>query len=338
MDSDMRRHWGHRDERYDNRYADDSDEEENKELQRGPLLTITEESSQEFSNHSRVVDTEYEEDDKEKVDDVKGDEHQQRSSNNQKKVEDDDVIVSDHEEEGPDNDFQSIPVPLHSAFGLQAEDLMLNNSMASPTGGKYRTVSVFGGVFGMLPDPVDSDNLSLSSASDGFSSDEDYSPPKRSPKRSMQSRAAATPPSISPIHQTTPPSNKAAAAAPRVVSPPSTASTPPTAIAPKQDLSPDRAKTKTYTAVDATAATTSKTNTPPKSASEAKLISDNSMARALKAFDQTESLLSRILGELESAPFYAVAPQVMEDAITTLQISKQTLESALCLEDVVLSC
>lgn len=334
----MRRHWGHRDDRYDNRYADDSDEEENKELQRGPLLTITEESSQEFSNHSRVIDTEYEEDDKEKVDDLKGDEHQQRSPNNHKKMEDDDVVVSDHEEEeeGPDNDFQSIPVPLHSAFGLQAEDLMLNNSMASPTGGKYRTVSVFGGVFGMLPDPVDSDNLSLSSASDGFSSDEDYSPPKRSPKRNMQSRAAATPPSISPIHQTTPPSNKATA--PRVVSPPLTASPPPTATEPKKDLSLNVTKTKAEAAADATAATTPKPNTPTHSASEAKLISDNSMARALKAFDQTESLLSRVLGELESAPFYAVAPQVMEDAITTLQISKQTLESALCLEDVVLSC
>ncbi|CAJ1958142.1 unnamed protein product [Cylindrotheca closterium] len=354
MDSDMMRHWGRRDVYDDWRHHSDSDnEDENKHLRlRGPLMSIAEvceDSSQEISHHSRTHGTEYGGEGKEenKVDDRKEDErgHKQNSvmnNSHSNKVEEEDHEVSDHKDE----DFMN--VPLHSAYGLQAEDLMLKNSMALPTGdgGKYRTVSVFGGVFGMLPDPVDSDNLSLSSASDGFSSDDDvYSPPKRSPKRKVgQRRNAGAPPlsTIEPPKQTTPPA-KAAAVSPRVVSPPSAASPPSiTATGSENNSPPATATTSTEAGAEAkpdaaTASVPSSTSSPTQP-SEKRANDDSSMTRALKAFDQTESLLCKVLGDLESAPFYAVPPQVMEDAITTLQVSKQSLESALCLEDVVLSC
>jgi len=334
MNSNMMTFWGSRNVYDDRQYGDDSDSEDDEQnalRQRGKLMTITEESSQELIFHQTSQDshhvhiTEYGEEEKGEEDDDdplnENEQAQLRNYNLHHNVEAEEPI-SDHDEEGTHNDFHSSA--LHTSFGLQAEDLELNNSMTSPAGGKYRTVSVFGGVFAMPPDPVDSDSCSLSSASDGFSSDEDYSPPPpmRSPEpRNTRGRIATTTttsPSIA--RQTTP---NRTTTTPRVVSPPLTSSLPPTATK--------------ESATDALSPAANASITSPRSGVPA-AIGDNSMARALDAFDQTDSLISKLLQELESSPFHAVAPEGVEEAITALQASKQTIQSALYLEDFVISC
>lgn len=373
----MMRHWGSRPD-YSRRYWDDEDETPKQEQQpeislKGKLMPIAEESSQDLQ--STTVQEDVEEEEEEVEEDENVDEAIRNQSSlkyhneiQQVQSQDDnnDTAMDDHEQEGPLNDFHSM-VPLHTAFGLQAEDLMLNSSMASPTGGKYRTVSVFGGVFAMPEDPVDSDNLSLSSASDGFSSDgEDYAPPKRSPKRQTQRRT------VSQTTTTTPPPNKTPLETPRIVSPALTSS-PQSAVAEEEsekdtakatscspiattpssplEESSTSAQIATFKESEVTTSDSSPVAPAAAASSEAESTSipplaeqkvttstttDTSITRALEAFDQTESLLSKVLGELEQARLCNA--QVMEDAITSLQVSKQTLESALCLEDTVMSC
>jgi hypothetical protein len=155
-DTDMMRHWGRRDD--DDERHSDADSEGGKKRFR--LATI----SEELSHQTRQEDESL-------IDDggcAKSEEQEEAS----------DEDMSDHNYEVPHNDFQG--APLHTTFGALGDDVMLNNNTAAACG-KYRTVSIFGGVFDM-PDPsgdAGSTGMSLSSSSD-FS--DDFSPPRPKPK------------------------------------------------------------------------------------------------------------------------------------------------------------
>lgn len=163
---DMRRHWGRGDYDDDDRYADtDSADAKNK---KGASFRRLESIAEEASSSHEMMSHQAGEEGEGKVHDLRFDE-----SDNEE---------DDHAEVQADPLDEFVDVPLHATLGALGDDsLMLNNaSSAAGGGGKYRTVSIFGGVFDM-PDPTGDDGNSVSSSSsDGFSDDE-FSPP--APKR-----------------------------------------------------------------------------------------------------------------------------------------------------------
>jgi hypothetical protein len=167
---DMMRHWGRRD--HDDERHSDADSEGGKKRFRLP--TISEEPS-----HDDLISHQTRQEDLSLIDDggcAKSEEQEGAS----------DEDTSDHNYEVPHNDFQG--APLHTTFGALGDGVMLNTNTAA-AGGKYRTVSIFGGVFDM-PDPSgdgDADSMALSSSSD-FSDDFSPPPPKPKPKEVAQQK------------------------------------------------------------------------------------------------------------------------------------------------------
>jgi hypothetical protein len=138
---DMIRHWGKRD--YVNEVSDSDSEFGN-----GLLPTILEEDDC-HSDEDEIFDQEY------------GNPDEDTSSSNE------DEDGDNHDGVLNEEDDSSLKKPqLHDEIG--GDNLLLNAS-ASATG-KYRSVSIFGGVFDM-PDPA-SDDDSISSSTDCFSDDD----------------------------------------------------------------------------------------------------------------------------------------------------------------------
>lgn len=138
---DMIRHWGKRD------YVDEVSDSDS-EFGKGLLPTILEEDDC-HSDEDEIFDQEY------------GNADEETSSSNDDEDDDNYGGVLNAED---DSSFKK--PQLHDEIG--GDNLLLNAS-ASATG-KYRTVSMFGGVFDM-PDPT-GDNDSISSSTDCFSDDD----------------------------------------------------------------------------------------------------------------------------------------------------------------------
>eukprot|EP00980_Cylindrotheca_fusiformis_P028950 scaffold22680_cov107-Cylindrotheca_fusiformis.AAC.19 len=188
--NDMMRHWGRR--YYDGsdrrrRYSEETESEKGQK-EAFQLEPIEEEASQEIFSCSA----------KEEKDGIVHDLRYNESD-------DDEEEMLNRKKEDPKDEFQD--VPLHASLAAYSDNsLMLTNS--NNTGnGKYRTVSIFGGVFDM-PDPSGDADSAASSTSSDFSSD-DFSPPQptRKSKRAPQNKNGTSPPRSQPksIDPDTPP-------------------------------------------------------------------------------------------------------------------------------------
>lgn len=195
IDMDLMRHWGRRD--YVEEVVSDSDSEFGK----GPLFTIKEDDEDEEGEASGEEGMEEEEDEDEDV-------HDEEYGNE----DDDDYDLKvknfgDSDTETTVHDSTANSTSTMNQTTASSDNILNNHSLlqvaqpsnrmgshnyipaaatASNANGKYRTVSVFGGILD-LADPEDDSN---SFSSDGFSDDE-WSVEEEAPKRPKRKAAAA---------------------------------------------------------------------------------------------------------------------------------------------------
>lgn len=148
---DMFRHWGKRE------YVDEVSDSDS-EFGSGLLPTILEEDDC-HSDEDEIFDQEY----------GNPDDDTSSSNNDDDEVDDDLFDEAVLNEENDDDSSSSFKKPqLQDEIG--GDNLLLNASSSAIAIGKYRTVSMFGGVFDM-PDPTVDDD-SISSSTDCFSDDD----------------------------------------------------------------------------------------------------------------------------------------------------------------------